>query len=262
MHEQFRNFARRDRAIVRDPRDRLPRAQRAGEQSPERDATLVIVVRQRGDEQLRRLSRFDLRRGQVSQNRIEERLEPPPLPAPVCDRGGRKGGGQCRSPANRVGVDNRKLGLLVGRAEVNEQVEGRVRDVVQTRVRAIHFVDDDDCFVSQFERFAENETRLRHRPIHRVHEQQHAVHHVQHALHLAAEIGVTRRVHDVDLDAAKSDCRVLRQNRNAALALQVVRVEHALDDGLVVAKDMRLLEHRVHERGLAVIHVRDDSDVS
>ena len=47
-----------------------------------------------------------------------------------------------------------------------------------------------------------------------------------------------------------------------ALALERVRVHHALGDDLIVAKGAGLAEHLVHERGLAVIDVGDDGDVA
>jgi|AntAceMinimDraft_5_1070358.scaffolds.fasta_scaffold82152_1 hypothetical protein len=74
--------------------------------------------------------------------------------------------------------------------------------------------------------------------------------------HLAAEVGVAWRVHDVDLGALVVDGRVLGQNRNPALALLVVAVHHALAHILVGAEHVRLLQHGVHERRLAVVHVR------
>jgi len=73
---------------------------------------------------------------------------------------------------------------------------------------------------------------------------------------------VPRRVHDVDLDAAVAHGRVLRHDGDAALALQVHRVHHALAHVLVRAERARLPEHRVHQRRLAVIDVRDDRDVA
>ena len=134
--------------------------------------------------------------------------------------------------------------------------------MVQARVGAIHLIDDDDGLVPQFERLAEDEARLRHRPIHGIHEQQHTVHHIQHALDLATEIGVAGRIHDVDFGGAVCDRGVLGENRDAALALQIVGIHHALDDGLILAKDMRLPEHPVNQRGLAVVNVSDNSDIA
>ena len=58
------------------------------------------------------------------------------------------------------------------------------------------------------------------------------------------------------------DRRVLRQDGDAALALQLVRVHDALGDPLVGPEDAALVEQRVDERGLAMIDVGDDRDVS
>src|SRR5690606_22347208 len=75
-------------------------------------------------------------------------------------------------------------------------------------------------------------------------------------------IGVPGRVDDVDLHALPVDGRVLRQDRDAPLALERVRVHDALLHRLVVAEDAGLAEHLVDEGRLAVIYVRDDRDVT
>src|SRR3546814_6982939 len=65
-------------------------------------------------------------------------------------------------------------------------------------------------------------------------QQQHRVDHRQHALDFAAEVGVSGGVDNIDaiFDVGPlvqpADRRVLRQNRDAALALDIVRVHHAL----------------------------------
>ena len=58
------------------------------------------------------------------------------------------------------------------------------------------------------------------------------------------------------------DGRVLGEDRDALLALEVDRVEDALADVLVLAERAGLPEHRVDERRLAVVDVRDDRDVA
>src|SRR5205085_12031912 len=89
-----------------------------------------------------------------------------------------------------------------------------------------------------------------------------AVQHFQRALHLAPKIAVAGSIHDVDLDAAEAHAGDLGEDGDAALALELVRVHDTLHHGLVVAKDAALFEHGVHQRGLAMIHVRDDSDIA
>jgi hypothetical protein len=99
-------------------------------------------------------------------------------------------------------------------------------------------------------------------PFDRVDEQQHAVDHREHALHLAPEVRMTRRVDDVDVRAAVGDRAVLRQDRDAALALQVVRIHYPLDEVLVRGERARLPQQLVDERRLAVVDVGDDRDVA
>jgi purine nucleoside phosphorylase len=99
---------------------------------------------------------------------------------------------------------------------------------VGARARPVDLVDHDDRVQAQRQRLARDEARLRHRAFDRIDQQQHAVDHRQHALDLAAEVGVSRRVDDVDARAAVLDCAVLGEDGDAALALDVVRVHHAL----------------------------------
>ena len=70
-----------------------------------------------------------------------------------------------------------------------------------------------------------------------------------------------RRVNNVDLDFAVANRRVLGEDRDALLALQVVRVHHALADVLIGAESTRLPQHGVDESRLTMIDMRDDRDV-
>jgi hypothetical protein len=125
-----------------------------------------------------------------------------------------------------VRVDGREIGLFVAGAEFDEEVEDFVHHFARARVLAIDLVDRHDRAQVEFERLAQHEARLRHHAFGRVDQQQHALHHLQHALDLAAEIGVARRVDDVELDAVL-DRGVLRQDRDAAFFFERVRVHHA-----------------------------------
>ena len=58
------------------------------------------------------------------------------------------------------------------------------------------------------------------------------------------------------------DGRVLGQNRDAALALELVRVHDPLGHALVGPEDAALMQQGVHQRGLAVVDVGDDGDVA
>ncbi len=221
-------------------------------QPAEDDLPLVVVERRHRDEELRRSIGIDVRRRDLVDDRLEEWLERRARLAVI-------GAG---AADERIRVDGLELGLLLGRAEVEEKVERLVQHVVRARVRTVDLVHDEDRAVAALERLAQHELRLRHRAVDRVHEEEYAVDHVHDALDLAAEVGVTRRVDDVDLRSAVHDGGVLRHDRDPALALEGVAVHHALGDLLVLAKNVALLQHRVDERGLAVVDVSDDRDVA
>src|SRR5713101_6216512 len=73
---------------------------------------------------------------------------------------------------------------------------------------------------------------------------------------------MTGRIDDVDLDSGQSQGDVLGQDGDAALALQIVRVEDALPLELAFTKQARLAHHLIDQRSLAVVDVSDDGDVA
>ena len=161
-----------------------------------------------------------------------------------------------------VGVDDRELDLVLVRAEVHEQLVDVVEDLGRAGVRPVDLVERDDDRQAAGHRLLQDVAGLRQRAFGRVDEQQHAVDHQQAALDLAAEVGVARRVDDVQADVGVVDRRLLGQDRDALLALEVARVHDPVDDGLVRAERAGLAEHRVDEGGLAVVDVGDDGDIA
>jgi hypothetical protein len=73
---------------------------------------------------------------------------------------------------------------------------------------------------------------------------------------------VARRVHDVDVCARVGKRAVLGEDRDPALALQLVAVHDALGHVLMRREGPGLREQLVDERRLAVIDVGDDRDVA
>lgn len=71
-----------------------------------------------------------------------------------------------------------------------------------------------------------------------------------------------RRVDDVDVRTFVFDGAVLRKNGDAAFAFQIVGVHHAFSNLLIGAEGARTAEQAVHHRGLAVVDVRDDRNVT
>jgi hypothetical protein len=79
-----------------------------------------------------------------------------------------------RRPAVQAGgEDHREVELLLGGAELVEQLEGGVDHVVGARAGSVDLVDDDDGLEAQRQRLLGDEARLRHRAFDGVDQQQH-----------------------------------------------------------------------------------------
>jgi hypothetical protein len=164
-------------------------------------------------------------------------------------------------------VEHREVELRIGRVQIAEEVEDLLVNFLGSRVGAIDLVDDDDDRMAELEALAEHEAGLRQRPLGSVDEQERAVGHEKRPLDFAAEVGVAGRVDDVDLGdlpvpGAPLDARVLGEDGDAPLALEVVRVHDPLEDDLVGAESPGLSQHVVDQRRLAVVDVGHDGDVA
>src|ERR1017187_2461408 len=160
------------------------------------------------------------------------------------------------------GVEHRKIELIFRGVEVDEEIVDLVEDFLDAGIRPVDFVDDDDGRELIFQGLAENVAGLRQGPFARVHQQHDAVDNLERALHFSAEIAVAGGVDDVDLHAVVTHAGDLGEDGDASLALQVVGIHHAVYVLLMGAEDSALIEHGVHESGLAMIYVRDDGDIA
>ncbi len=70
------------------------------------------------------------------------------------------------------------------------------------------------------------------------------------------------RVDDVDQVVAPLDGAVLGADGDAAFAFDLVVVHDAFLDVLVGAEGVRVAEDRIDQRGLAVVDVRDDRQIT
>ncbi len=131
------------------------------------------------------------------------------------------------------GVDHREVQLRFGGAEFVEQIESLVDHPVGACAGTVNLVDHHDGFQAEGQRLAGDKARLRHRAFNGIDQQQHTVDHRQHALDLAAEVGVSRGVDDIDQRTVPDHRAVLGKNGDAALAFEVVGVHHAFSDLLV-----------------------------
>ena len=216
------------------------------------DAAHELVVIDTAHEHLEGGVLVALRGGDIIYNGVEERLE--------------VGAGHVGRIARRAvaaGAEQRgAVELLVRAAEVHEELQHLVHDLVYALVGAVNLVEHKYDPVAELQCAAEHKAGLGHGALGGVHQQYDAVDHLQYALHLAAEVGVARGVNDVYLVVAVTHGGVLGQDSDAALALQVAGVHDALGHLLVLVEHACLLEHLVNQRGLAVVNVRDNGHIS
>ena len=155
-----------------------------------------------------------------------------------------------------------EIQLLVGGAQVGEQIEHFVQGTFGFCVGLINFVQHHNRAQAQSKGLGQNEFGLWHRAFGGVNQQAHAVNHRQDPLHFATKIGVAGGVDDVDADAVMFDTCAFGQNGNAALTLDVVAVHRALRDLLPLAERAGLFQKLVNERGFAMVDVGDNGDVA
>jgi hypothetical protein len=238
--------------LVAEDQEILRRGQRAAHDAPDREAADVVVVRGVADDHLEGAVGVARRAGDLLEDGVEERRQILRLVLELA----------LGEAVLGDGVDRGEVHLLVAGFEVAEEVEHLGEDLVRAGVAAVDLVDHDDDREAALEALRQDEARLRERSLGGVDEQQGSVGHHQRALDLAAEVRVARGVDDVDLDALVPDARVLREDGDPALFFEIVRVHHPFGDDLVVSERAGLAKDEVDERGLAMVDVGDDGDVS
>ena len=191
-----------------------------------------------------------------SRNVIQDRLEQ------GCDIAARFIDVQRRNALNGGRVNNREIELFIRRTQVDKQVKRSIEHVVNDGIGSIDLVDHDDSLVSERQCLPKDKGRLRHRAFLRIDQQQHAFNHAQGPFYFSAEVGMPRRIDDIDLDALISDARVLGPDRDAALTLLIHRVHNAFAHVVDLPMDVRLPEHRVDQGGFAMVDVGNNGDVA
>ena len=152
--------------------------------------------------------------------------------------------------------------MLLGRAELIEQIESLVHHPFRTRTRAVDLVHHHHRLQAERQSLARHEASLWHGAFDRIYQYQHPIYHRQCALYLAAEIPVSRSVHDVDMHSGVFQGSVLRQDRDAPFALEVVAVHDPLLEMLVSGEYTGLAEQFIYQGGLAMVDVGDDCDIA
>ena len=155
-----------------------------------------------------------------------------------------------------------RVQLLVCGIQIQQKLQHLVYHLMDALIGTVNLIDDHNDAVAQLQRAAQHKAGLGHGTFRCIHQQNDAVDHFQDTLHLTAKVGVARRIHDIDLGISVLDGGVFGKNGDAALALQIIGVHHAVHCLLIFPVYAALLEHLVHQRGFAVVNMGDDGYIS
>ena len=250
--EQLADAAPFDTAVIPNQGDGLAVADRAVVDLADHDPAQEIGIIEGGHLHLQGLLRIADGGRHMAQDRVKERLHVVAL-----DRHGRLGIAG-HAATKQIG----EVALVVVGAQFQEQVEHLVDGLFGVDAGPVNLVDEHDRPQTLFQGLLEHETGLGHGPFVGIHDQQAAIHHAEHPLHLTTEIGVARGINNIDTDAVVINCRILREDRDAALTLQVVGIHHAGGHGLTIAEDAGLAQQGIDQGGFAVVNVGNDRNVA
>jgi len=163
---------------------------------------------------------------------------------------------------SRIRIEDGKIELIFRGVEIDKKVVDFVENRIRAGIGSVNLIEQHDGGQTGLQGLLQHIARLRKRAFAGVNQKEHAVNHAQRAFNLAAEVAVARRIDNIDFRAVVPQRRVFGQNGDAALALEVVRVHHTVDHGLILAENAALAKHGVQQRRLAVVHVSDNRDVA
>src|SRR5687768_8029841 len=72
-------------------------------------------------------------------------------------------------------IKGREIQLLFGSIEVKEQFKNRIMYFIRTAVRLVYFINNNNWFQVQLQRFLQYKAGLRHGTFKSIHEQDHAI---------------------------------------------------------------------------------------
>src|SRR5712672_3747266 len=119
----------------------------------------------------------------------------------------------------RIRVNNWKIELVSGGAEIVKENVDFVENFLGASVGAINFVEHDDRRKLGGKGLLQDIASLRQRAFAGVNQDNYAIDHAQRTLDFAAEIAVAGRVNDIDFGVVKKESGILGEDGNAALAL-------------------------------------------
>ena len=144
---------------------------------------------------------------------------------------------------------------------VSDQICNLACDRVGIGGRQVDLVDDRNDVQVVLDREIGVRECLRLRPLRRVDDEQRALAGLQGPRYLVGEVHMAGRVDEVELVALPLDADRLRLDRDAALALEIHRVEHLLAH-VTTGDGVRELEDAIGQRRFPMVDMGDDREVA
>ena len=217
-------------------------------------ATQIVRGVEVGDESLQSGRRVAGGGGDRPDDRVEE----------GCHVGVRVGDGDAVDGATFPGDrrDDGELDVIVGGVEVEEEFVDLVHHFIEAGVAPVHLVHDDDGGEVPGEGLGQDVAGLGHRTFGGVDQEEDAVDEGESPFHLPAEVGVSGGVDQVDLRVPPRHRGGLGQDGDAPFALLIVGVEDSVHVRLMGSEDAGGAQHRIDQRRLAMVDVRDQRHVA
>src|SRR5699024_4998143 len=152
--------------------------------------------------------------------------------------------------------------LVVGSIQHYEQIKDFIEHMVGTSILSVYFVDDDDGLIAELQGLTDYKLRLWQRSLGSIYQYDYAVYHLQDTFHLTPEVCVTGGINDVDFCIAPLHSGIFGADSNTPFPFQIAGVHHPVLYLLIFAKGPALFEHLVDQRGLSMIYVCNDCNIS
>ena len=211
----------------------------------------IIIVINIGKQNLQRSVQFSLRGGHIFQNSLKQRGH-------ILAGHSRIRGSVAVSAG---GVNHRKLQLVIIRAQLNKQIQHLIHHFGRPGAGTVDLIHHNHRPLSQAKSLFQHKPGLGHTALKSVHQQQNAIHHHQDPLYLAAKIGVTGSIHNINFRILIHDRRIFRKNGNPALPLQIIGIHYPFRHRLVRPENTALPQHLIHQGGFAVVYVGDNGNI-
>ena len=160
------------------------------------------------------------------------------------------------------GVNYGEFKLVIVGVKLDEQINNLVNYLVGASHGTVNLVNYYDRLFAEGKSLFKHETGLRHATLKRVNEQKNRVDHLQNTFNLAAEIGVSGGVNDINFYVVIIKTGMLGKNSYSAFTFNVVGVHYSVFNVFILAEGARLFKKLVDDGCFTVVNVGNYGDIS